>query len=193
MKFSTAIQGTRAEKLVEYPGHDTVKLALRPLTGAEVSQSYTLAADYARERKESPETPLFRLAQMAAVLSIACLDHESTPRTPFFDGGFDQVMGLDYEVIAYLYEHHERWQTACSPYTTNLPFSELVSLIDTEVAQSDDRFFMRLAPNMRWNFVHILASLVASSQEARSHALWLASEHGADSNEAPWTAKSDPA
>ncbi len=184
MKFSAAIQGTRAERLVEYPGHDTVKLALRPLTGAEVSQSYTLAADYARERKESPETPLFRLAQMAAVLSIACLDHESTPRAPFFDGGFEQVMNLDYEVIAYLYEHHERWQTACSPYATRIAFSDLISMIDAEVAQSDDRFFTRLAPDVRWNFSHILAGLVAGSPEARLLASSLSSDGGESSSEA---------
>lgn len=187
-KYSAMVLGTRAERKIDFPGTET-KLAVRPLTGLEVSAAYEKAAEYAK----ATEGALFGMAQMAASIAIACLDIDSPPnaRLPFFDGGFQQAMGLDYEVIAYLYEHLASWQAHCSPYATKVPFSELMALVDAEVESDDDSFFLQLAPVTRWSFTHTLACLCASLPEARLLLSSLTSNGGETLSEKPWRPKSD--
>ncbi|WP_394849701.1 hypothetical protein LZC95_19890 [Pendulispora brunnea] len=135
-----------------------------PLSAAEDSEVLAFAAEYARSNKAEPKEgdPLYDLGIMAKTIALAVRDIDSPPeaRTPFFDGGTDQIFELlPRETIVYLFELCQIWQDACSPSVRRLSVEQLVGHI-TELAEAeDDGPFVRLSPATRSICMRILARL----------------------------------
>lgn len=191
MKFSQAVRGKRAEKLVEVPGLRTpagepVRCAMRPLTGAEESA----VAEGARAHAASKGNPnagsgneLYNIGRMAHTLAIGCLDPESPieRREPFFDGGAAQVLAeLHIEAITFLWEHFELWQDECSPFEYKLTDEQLFARAQEVAAPGGETSFISMSPSMRWLFTHSMARLLSSSLAHKSSS-------GSPSESAPTT------
>lgn len=176
MKFSQATLGTRAERPVETTIRGVeVALAVRPLAGDEEGLALSRATEYAKAKgaaKVEPGNPIFDLGLMVHQLALACLDVESPPtaRTPFFDGGADQVFGsLDTEEIAFLHARYEAWQTECSPSKALKSGEEMVKLL-AEIAGSDGHldFLASTRPGTLAICLLFSARLLFGSPEGRS-------------------------
>lgn len=176
MKFSGIIKGTRAERDVDLPGFEVdgkpVRALMRALNGTEEADVLRAATEFAVRKgaaEPKPGDPLFDLSVMAHTLAIACLDPDSSPRVPFFDGGAPQVLDeLPRETIVYLYERQETWQSESSPYHRQMSEGELVAKVREVAASRDDGPFTQLSPGMRWIFARSMASMLLPSLEPKS-------------------------
>lgn len=179
MKFSNILKGTRAERVVELPGHTKpdgapVTIALRPLTGAEEKQVLEAALTDARAAGVTAPRPgeqLYDLAVMAHTLVLGCLDPESPPETraPFFDAGAEHLLAnLNAETIGYLFERHDQWQSECSPYVRKMGADELLAAVSEVAGPDGEAAFTRMSPGMRWSFTRSLARLLLCSPDLKS-------------------------
>lgn len=176
MKFSTIAQGTRAERIVDLPGYkkedgSPIRLALRPLTGAEeqrVLESALTDAKKGGSAEPKPGDQLYDLAIMAHTLALGCLDVDSpvTARAPFFDQGAAHLLeNLHVETITYLFERHDQWQSECSPYVRQMSLDALLSKAREVASPEGEAAFTGMSPGMRWVFARSMAALLVTSPE----------------------------
>ena len=178
MKFSSLSLGSRAERSIELPGlsHDgkPVTLLLRPLTGIEESDVLRRGFEFAIQEgnpKPVPGEQLYDLGVMAHTLAVGCLDPDSPAdgRTPFFDGGVDQILKkLGRETIHFLYQRHELWQDECSPYVRNMTADELMTTVQEVATSEGEGPFLRMSPATRWIFMRTTARLLLASHAGKS-------------------------
>jgi hypothetical protein len=176
MKLSSlaaARDGKRAESPITFPlaingESQEVTVLASPLTGAEESRVLVFALEYAKAKGAEPKEgePLFDLAVMVKTIELGILDPDSPPtaRTPFADGGPDQVLELlGRETIAFLYEAQQQWQDMCSPSVRRVKAEELIEHIIALAEADDDLPFVRLSPGLRWICTRSMARLLTSS------------------------------
>jgi hypothetical protein len=180
MKFSLLGLGTAAEHDISIPlvGGDgnpvTIACKVRPLTGAEEANAIEFATDYAKKRGVDEAharegTALWDLGYMVKVLHLACLDGESMPRQPFFDGGPEQILAvLPRETIALLFELQQHWQDEVSPSQKRMPAHEMLAKVREWAEADDERPFVRLSPGLRWICARSMARLLVTLLEGSS-------------------------
>lgn len=177
MKFSSLQLGARAERVIELPNRQhegkPVEIILRALTAAEESDALRRGFEFAIQKgneKPAAGDPLYDLGVMVHTLALGCLDPDSPidDRTPFFDGGADQIMKLGRETIHFLYQRQELWQDECSPYMRTMSADELMAKVQEVASSSDDGPFLRMSPATRWIFTRTTARLLLGSREDKS-------------------------
>jgi len=156
---------------------DVVVVDVRVLSGAEQGDCMAFGRQYAEGKGvEAPKRgdELYDLGVMAKTIAIACLDHDSTEPAPFFDGGAEQVLTLDNDRIAFLYEAICRWMDLCSPRLRNLSPEEYVAGVallaneDEEGEGTALRFFEQLGPGLQWTYARTLARAQWTSRTLKS-------------------------
>ena len=177
MRFSDIAAGTLAETPCTIPGKKTVEggpvtAALRVLDGADEARVFEGARLFAEARgAKDPKVGdiLFDLGVMAHTLLVATVDTESpvNARAPFFSKA-EEVLTLDRDSIALLYEKHEIWQNENSPLVSTMSAPDLFLRTVLIARAEDDGPFVELAPYMRSRWARITAKLLIGSPEARS-------------------------
>lgn len=148
MKFSQINKGIRAEREVVFdmPDGQSVKLAVRPLTGAEEVDARAKAIALAKARGvEDPRDghPIHDACFWASVLAIACVDVDSSPakRDPFFRDAEEVLAELQIDSMALLYERQAVWQEECSPLKTTRSVADLIEMTKQAALSEDGHGF----------------------------------------------------
>lgn len=198
MKFSQLVRGIREERDVTLPGVSKpdgtpVTFRVRPLTGTEELDVVAGAIAHAKAKgvtdpKAGDE--LFDLGRMVHALARASVDPDSPKdaRTPFFDGGVEQVLSLHVEVITYLYEQQELHQAQCGPQQGKLSADDLFAAASEVAGPAGEASFFRMSPLTRWIFTRSLACQLLASREDKSPA----SDPAATSGEPTTLPSSEP-
>jgi len=132
-RLADIARGVRARKTVDLPlpGLDEpVKVAVRPLNGLELSDVLAKAHAFAEQKGRKDAKPgdrILDMGEMAATLSIGAEDSDK-PGVPFF-ASFDEVLELDAESIALLYEEQQAWQEHCAPRRNRMSGPEYWTLL----------------------------------------------------------------
>ncbi len=182
-RFADVVKGKRARKTIALslpnasePAAEEISLDVRVLTGDEEALVLESARAWATSKgvaDPKPGDPLYDLGLMVYTVLAACVDTDSPVENPrSFFVSVEEILGsLDRDRITYLYEQHELWQDACSPYSTREPHETAVWAYAIEVAESEsplDRPFANTRPAMRWSFERSMARLLLSSLKLRS-------------------------
>lgn len=173
MKFSTVVQGKRAERpyLFRYKGKD-VPVVLVPLAAIEEMDAEGEAIAASKLRGEEPKAghPVYESARMIAILARGVMDPDSPidRRESTFDGGPAQIAReLGAESIGSLYEQHRAWQDECSPSLRAQTPEQMLVLLDRLIEEDEhDPFaFLRPSPQTRLTCTRIMARRLRSSRE----------------------------
>lgn len=208
-RFSQIVGGTRSEQVFELPPPDGVeanasaplRCALRPLSGTEEAAALAAARDFAKSKgveRPGPGDPLYDLALMAhtIVLGTVDIDSPAEARTPFFDGGVEQLMAhYGREAIAYIYERHQLWQDQCAPGIKTLSGPEFMDAILTLGGEDEEaafRFFCRSRPALQWSCVRSTAVTLVRSLLPKSLSGSGSESDGSSSKSKPKPSESDP-
>ncbi len=179
MKFSQVAKGTRAERPITVPGYKVIDpvtqaeksfvVIVRPLSGLEQETAFANARMRAIE-KGVPDPkfgePIYDLAVMAFVLAVGCVDPDSpeNARTHTFKDGIEILEELHPEMIVFLHEHHETWQSETSPFEQGGMGDKSLMEKVREVAGPDGyATFMRWSPRMRLTYVLFTARMLWDS------------------------------
>jgi hypothetical protein len=179
-RFGLISKGTQARKTVQFlppsVGEvEAIPVDLRVLTSDEEMAAQAAAHKLAKARGlDDPKEgqPVFDLALMAYVVLTAAIDHDSAPAhpQPFFDT-IDQVLSLDRDRLALLYEAQEAFQQEVSPRQLTFTTAEYISLISLAAngeAADTDPFFAKLPRATLVNLLRITARQLAASQTHKS-------------------------
>lgn len=183
-RFQEIARGTAATKVVDLPlsGGEPVKVAVRPLNGAELGRVIGDARAYAlaEKRRAFPDDTrplpepkegdrLYDLGHMAATLLAACEDPDK-PGTPFFGSREEILDGLDSDRIVLLYEQQQAWQDHCAPRVDRMnreDFFKLTFDLGQEDEGQPDSPFARLRPSLRLSWARTIARLYMGSLTPR--------------------------
>lgn len=166
MKFSTVARGTRATAPIRVGEQAAL---VRPLSAGEEMDVVAEAIRRAKARgaPAEPRQPIYEAALMAATLATAVVDADA-PAEPFFPGGADDVLTLDPEQLATLYEQQARWQEECSPTFRQRSVTELFA-IAKELSEDDGPLvYERLPRTTRRVCMLFMAGLLRSSLASNS-------------------------
>lgn len=187
MKFSEVFRGTRAERRIVFSfyGHET-PILLRPLSALEESDAAAYAVKTATGKGTTAAAgdSVYDAAYAAQTLSLACLDADSptAARTPFFDGGPDQVLReLDADTIGALFADHQIWQERCSPALRVQTAGDLFALAKKVAEDDDPLVFARMSQRTQWSLLRFSAALLVHSQVLKSSSSSPLSESGTTS------------
>lgn len=168
MKFSQIAKGKRAERPTKfrYGGEDVATL-LVPLSAGDEMAVDEAAIKIAKVRgaEVSDASPVYRRALMMATLHLGCVDPDSPPdaRTPTFDVGIDQLLELDPDTLAHLYEEHQLHQELVAPNYRQATVPELVRMCKEVAASEQDPFrWFRYSRGMQSSCARFMASLLQS-------------------------------
>ena len=189
MKFSQLAKGIRAEKQVSfrYGGKDIPTL-LRPLTQGEEIDVIAKASKAAQRdgvKEPKPGDPIYEAHAMAETLALACLDPDSPAdaRMPTFDGGPKDLLDMDRDAVAMLFEQQAMWQQECSPAIHTTGTKDLFKLAE-EVSEQGDPFAYAALPLVtRWLLQRFTAALLCNSPAYKSWRTVLSSELDFDAPE----------
>jgi hypothetical protein len=176
MKFSTIVKGKKAERLTTYRlfGQD-VQVIVQPLSALEEIDVASTAMAFAKSKDAEPKAgdPVYEAAFMARALILACMDPESSPaaREPHFDGGtIEQVLSLDPDSLAMLFEQQRLWQEECSPSIRTMSPAELFAAVK-RVAEDDgplaSAFYGRLSHHTRLTLLRFTGAQLLKLQELK--------------------------
>lgn len=208
-RFSQIIGGTRSEQVVELPPPDGVeanaaaplRCALRPLSGTEEASALAAAREFAKSKgveRPAPGEPLYDLALMAHTIVLGTVDIDSSieARSPFFDGGAEQLMAhYGREAIAYIYERHQLWQDQCAPGIKTLSgpeFMEGTLILGGDDEEAAFRFFCRSRPVLRWIYARSMARTLVGSPSLKSLSGSASESDGPNSKSKPKPSESGP-
>lgn len=207
-RFSQIAKGTRARKTFDFvhtsptegSPHNSVPVDVRPLSTAEEVEALSAARAYAVEQglaEPKEGQPVYDLAVQAHVVRLACVDHESPADrpAPFFDT-IEQVLSLDRDRLALLYEAQVAWQEQCSPRRTTLSPTEyavLVYQLAEEETPGADPFFEKLPRATLVSLLRTMARQLVSSPQPRSDASSSPSASGASAAPSPDALPGEPA
>jgi hypothetical protein len=168
MRFSDVIRGTSAECTTHYESRGKrVEVLLRPLDANEEMDVVASAIKHCKARGADAVAgnPIYEAGIMAASLAIAVLDPDSPEeaRAPHFDKGDSQVLQLDTDTIATLYEQQMQWQEETSPSLKAKSVGELFDIARKLVEQDDPLVYARLSPRTRWDLQRTTAALLLES------------------------------
>jgi len=194
VKFSEVAKGTRAERRTTLRVRDTeVAVLLRPLSALEETEVTASAIRFAKQRggETAPGASLYDTGHMVHALSLGVIDPDSPPeaRTPFFDGGVDQILSsLDTDSIAVLYQQYRLWQEQTSPSYEAASAVRLYEL-SKEFGRDDDdpkvlSRYLALSLTTRLSLLRFMAVLLHKSPERSS-------SHSSISDDAEEKTKSD--
>lgn len=156
-------------------------VGLRALTGTESALALRLAGKYSRDNGGTGlvDDPHHVIGLQVYTLAIACVDPDSNPEnpTPFF-GERNDIESAAREIlesphigrdgIAYLMDHQEMWQAACSPQTKGVSPEKMLELAMEAAKEDDPRGFLALGPATRWSCFRFMAALWLSSTSEKS-------------------------
>lgn len=209
MKFSLVAKGTRAEQAASFKHYGAdVATILRPLSAAEEIDADADAIKIAKTKgaEANVGSPVFMMARMAAILLRGCVDPESPAdaRTPTFDGGVPQILELDPDTLAHLYERHQLHQEQVSPTYLQATVSELFREARKLSEDDDPLAFARYARDFQLKLARFMAVLLrsarvfnSSSGKSATSAVSASSEEktpspSAESSKSPTTSKATP-
>lgn len=172
MKFSTVVKGKKAERPATYRLYEQeVAVVLQPLSALEEIDVASSAMAFAKAKDAEPKSgdPVYEAAYMARALMLSCMDTDSPPaaREPHFDGGIEQVLALDPDSLAMLYEQQRLWQEECSPSIRTMSPVELFAAVK-KVAEDDgplaSAFYGRLSHLTRLTLLRFTGAQLLSLQ-----------------------------
>jgi hypothetical protein len=169
VRYSAIVRGTRETHPYEFALADgtIAKCAFRALLGRELASVLTDAKAFASARnapEQSDDNPIYQLGIWVYTLVLGCVDVESADQAPFFDEGADQVLTLDVDRIALLYERQQAWQDDCAPLPKRMSGEEYMRKL-LEVAASeegDDAPFEKLPRVLLESFARTTAKQLVS-------------------------------
>lgn len=185
-RFSSIARGTLARTPVTLTfGETRVMVDVRPLLVTEEIEALSLARAHARAKGlDQPKEgePVYDLAVMAHVVTLAAIDHDSPADAPvpFFDS-VDQALSLDRDRLHLLYESQTEWQQQCSPRQTTMTPEEYAGLVFALAGGSEgaDPFFNRLPRALLVSCMRTMAAQLLSSPTPRSPSTSSTSPSGA--------------
>jgi hypothetical protein len=170
----------------------TIAVDVRVLSAVEESDCLGFAREYAARFSAEAKAgdPLYDLGLMVAVVHRSIIDTDSQAEHPeSFFASPDEVLELDRDRIAYLYESQQTWQDECAPqaaqFTEDQFFGWVVGLAASESPQIP---FAYTRPGLRWSLVRTMANQLLTSQQGRSPLGWLSgtsSKSGPSESNAP--------
>lgn len=157
----------------------TAEVGVRALRDDEYDLVLARARAHAAERgvqNPGEYDPVYRHALALFTCAIACVDPDSDPRSPahFFgpaegwsiDKAAQEIQTSEHvgrDVLAYLYEAQELWQSSVNPRAQRLSPEDMLVQID-RMGRGDlseaQRFFLASSPGLVVSSLHFMASLL---------------------------------
>jgi hypothetical protein len=168
VKFSAVLAGKRNEEPASFRFYGTeVATLLVPLSDGEELEAEGEALRLAKAKGADGGSSVYGRFHRAAVLVAGCKDPDSSPekRTPTFDGGIPQVLSMDPDETAMLFERHQLMQEMVSPSRRRMSVNELFALAKKLVEEDErDPFaFARFSRVTQLTLVRFMASLLRLS------------------------------